>query len=49
MFSYIADFMYYDKALSKIIIEDVKGMRTPVYNLKKKLIEKFYTIKITEI
>lgn len=49
MFSYIADFMYYDKALSKMIIEDVKGMRTPVYNLKKKLIEKFYTIKITEI
>lgn len=49
MFTYIADFMYYDKALSKTIIEDVKGMRTPVYKLKKKLIEKLHNIKITEI
>ena len=37
--TYIADFSYRDPNLSDsiIIIEDVKGMKTPVYNLKKKL------------
>ena len=49
MFTYKSDFMYYDKAQAKIIIEDVKGMKTPIYKLKKKIIEKHYNIKITEI
>jgi hypothetical protein len=49
MFTYKSDFMYYDYAQAKIIIEDVKGMKTPIYKLKKKIIEKHYNIKITEI
>lgn len=48
MFTYKADFVYYDKTLSKTIIEDVKGMRTPLYKLKKKLIENQHQITITE-
>lgn len=34
--AYIADFSYITKN-GTIIVEDVKGMRTPVYLLKKKL------------
>src|SRR6266481_255784 len=34
---YIADFRYYESG--EWIIEDVKGMKTPIYNLKKKLIK----------
>lgn len=34
---YIADFMYVETATGKIIIEDVKGYRTDVYKLKRKL------------
>ena len=30
------------------VIEDVKGVRTPIYKLKKKLIEKSYGITIVE-
>jgi len=33
---YKADFRY--KEDGKLIVEDVKGMKTPVYNLKKKMI-----------
>lgn len=32
-----------------IVVEDVKGMKTPMYILKKKLVEALYGIKITEI
>jgi hypothetical protein len=31
-----------------LIVEDVKGFRTPLYKLKKKLIEQQHKIKITE-
>jgi hypothetical protein len=48
MFVYKSDFVYYDKTINKTIIEDVKGMRTPLYKLKKKLIEHQHQIKITE-
>lgn len=45
---YVADFMYEENG--KVIIEDVKGMKTPVYNLKKKIFEnKYYPLTITEI
>lgn len=33
--TYIADFVYHDG--EKWIVEDVKGYRTPVYQLKKKM------------
>jgi hypothetical protein len=48
MFTYKADFVYFDNVLSKLIVEDVKGMRTPIYRLKKKLIEQQHKITITE-
>ena len=37
---YKADFRYVQDG--KIVVEDVKGIRTDVFNLKKKLVEFFY-------
>jgi len=45
---YVADFRYCDKYLG-VIVEDVKGVRTPLYKLKKKLVEAQYGIKIVEV
>ena len=45
LFTYIADFSYYDKEL-RLHIEDVKGVITPLFRLKKKLIEDRYGISI---
>lgn len=45
---YKADFkVYYSDG--RIDVEDVKGMRTTVYSLKKKIIEALYSIKIIEM
>ena len=49
MFTYYADFVYDEVKTNKKIIEDVKGVSTPVYKLKKKIIEKYYGVKIMEI
>ena len=35
---YLADFRYLDMRTSKRIVEDVKGMKTQVYLIKKKLL-----------
>ena len=43
---YKADFIYFEG--QKRIVEDVKGMRTDVYKLKKKIVEAQYSIKILE-
>ncbi|MGC8900127.1 MAG: DUF1064 domain-containing protein [bacterium] len=48
VFTYIADFKYMDKQ-GKIHVEDVKGVRTQVYKLKKRIIEALYHIKIEEV
>jgi len=45
--TYIADFRY-RTPYGDVIVEDVKGVRTPVYNLKKKLMFAVHGIKITE-
>jgi hypothetical protein len=45
---YKADFSYFDKA-GKLIVEDAKGMRTPVYRLKKKLMAACLGIEIQEV
>jgi hypothetical protein len=45
---YRADFRYLDRS-GKSVIEDVKGMRTPIYKLKKKLVEALYGIRIVEV
>lgn len=33
---YIADFTYYDKKLGKTVVEDVKGIETDVFKLKRR-------------
>jgi len=45
--AYIADFRYTSR--DKTIIEDVKGMRTPIYKLKKKLMKACLDIDIEEV
>lgn len=46
--SYIADFVYFDKRLNETIVEDVKGVRTKEYLIKRKLMLYFHGIKIKE-
>lgn len=46
---YVADFAYVDVATGERRIEDVKGVRTPTYRLKKRLVEGEHGIRITEI
>lgn len=36
--NYIADFVYYDKRKKEKIIEDVKGVVTPIFKLKSKIL-----------
>ena len=43
---YKADFKYTQDG--REVIEDVKGMKTPVYNLKKRMIKAIYGIEIFE-
>ena len=43
---YKADFKYIENG--KEVIEDVKGVLTPVYRLKKKLVKAIYNIDIFE-
>lgn len=45
---YKADFkVYYSDG--RVEIEDVKGMKTPIYKIKKKLVEALYGIDILEM
>ena len=44
---YIADFAYNENGIE--VVEDVKGVATPVYKLKKKLVEALYNVKIKEV
>lgn len=46
--SYIADFVYRD-ARGNLVIEDVKGVLTPEYKIKRKLMLFFHGMRITEI
>ncbi len=46
--TYIADFQY-KNADGNIITEDVKGFLTPVYKIKKKLMQAIYGIQIKEV
>lgn len=45
--NYIADFRYIENG--QVVVEDAKGVRTPVYKLKKKLVEAAYNVKILEV
>lgn len=44
---YLADFVYEENG--KQVVEDVKGIRTDVYKLKKKLMAYIYQIEIKEV
>lgn len=47
--TYVADFEYTTTADMKMHVEDVKGFKTDVYKLKKKLVEALYNLTIEEI
>ena len=46
--SYFADFTFLDSKGVYCVV-DVKGFRTPVYRIKKKLVEACHLIKIIEV
>ena len=46
--SYRADFVYHDEN-GELVVEDVKGLRTRDYIIKRKLLLWVYGIKITEV
>lgn len=45
--AYFADFEYYIG--EKRIVEDVKGFKTQVYRLKKKMVEALFEVQINEV
>ena len=47
--TYKADFTYFSNEDNKIHVIDVKGFKTDVYNIKKKMFEYKYGIEIEEI
>lgn len=55
--TYVADFRYQVKDIDEggfsgrwlVVVEDAKGMKTPEYRLKKKLVEAQYGIQIQEL
>ena len=46
---YISDFEYIDNRTGKCVVEDVKGVRTKEYIIKRKLMLWIYKIRITEV
>lgn len=47
--TYVADFSFLDNKSGGLVVHDVKGVRTPVFIIKAKLLEALYGIKVTEI
>lgn len=46
---YVADFVYSDVQAGKVVVEDAKGMSTPVYRLKKHLMATLRSIHVQEV
>lgn len=46
--TYVADFVYFDREKMAFVVEDAKGHRTATYIHKRKLMLKYYNIKILE-
>ncbi|MCH8136651.1 MAG: DUF1064 domain-containing protein [Proteobacteria bacterium] len=46
---YVADFRYIDCDTAKVIVEDVKGVHTPVYKIKKAMLRYFHGINVIEL
>lgn len=47
--AYIADFVYYDTEQEQTIVEDTKGIKTPEYIIKRKLMLYVHGIRIQEV
>jgi len=47
--NYFADFKYWDNELDREVIVDVKGVKTAVYKLKKKLMLAIHNIEVEEV
>ena len=47
--AYLADFVYYDCALGCAVVEDTKGVRTPDYIIKRKLMLLVHGIRVQEV
>ena len=47
--TYIADFRYVDIPTGETVVEDVKGVRTQVYKLKKRWVKTQYGLDIVEV
>lgn len=47
--AYYADFVYYIKGSDKPIVEDTKGVRTPEYIIKRKLMLQVHGVRIKEV
>ena len=45
--NYIADFTYIENG--ELVVEDVKGMRTDLYKLKRKMLLHLYGIRVKEV
>lgn len=46
---YRADFAYRLCDTGRLVVEDVKGVRTPVYRIKKRLVEALHGIQVREV
>jgi uncharacterized protein DUF1064 len=46
---YVADFSYREQRSGQLVVEDVKGFKTPLYRWKKKHVEAQYGILIREV
>ena len=46
---YYADFTYWDNEKNCVVVEDVKGMKTQVYKLKKRMMRQLLNVTITEV
>ena len=47
--TYRADFYYYSNRLGRYVVEDVKGVKTDVYKMKKKLMLSVHGLEIVEV
>lgn len=46
---YRADFVYSDVGTGTVVVEDAKGVATPVYRLKKHLMKTVHNIDVVEV
>jgi uncharacterized protein DUF1064 len=46
---YVGDFWYFDRRSGRAITEDTKGVATPVYRLKRKLVKAIHGVDIVEV